>query len=191
MHGAGQIRPGEGYSRPDTGGAAREGHWHRLWRWAKTDRAHACSALHSKHSWQGQAGSAQLPIGSSWLRLSSCSPATHLPPQSGVENWPAQILACGSPPGSAMCLNTNYDPSVDLLQPGELHCHRLWGHTSWTMEGWMDELGPGLVIAPATALLRAHAVQMRVAASSAVSRTGGGVWLLRAHPACMPPGVMQ
>ncbi|KAL4426146.1 hypothetical protein ABPG77_007428 [Micractinium sp. CCAP 211/92] len=37
--------------------------------------------------------------------------------QSGVENWPAQILACGSPPGSAMCLNTNYDPSVDLLQP--------------------------------------------------------------------------
>ncbi|KAL4426142.1 hypothetical protein ABPG77_007424 [Micractinium sp. CCAP 211/92] len=39
--------------------------------------------------------------------------------QSGRENWPAQILACGNPPGSDVCVNTDYDPNVAQLQPGE------------------------------------------------------------------------
>ncbi|KAL4426829.1 hypothetical protein ABPG77_006615 [Micractinium sp. CCAP 211/92] len=33
------------------------------------------------------------------------------------ENWPAQILICGNPPGSGMCSATDYDPSLPVLTP--------------------------------------------------------------------------
>ena len=33
------------------------------------------------------------------------------------ENWPAQLLACGSPPGSQECLSTDYNASFPTLTP--------------------------------------------------------------------------
>ena len=33
-------------------------------------------------------------------------------------NWPAQLLICGDPPGSDSCEDTSYDPTVPIIKPG-------------------------------------------------------------------------
>ncbi len=82
------------------------------------------------------------------LYLLPCT--TNLPLQFGTQNWPAQILTCGSPPGSATCVNTDYDPSVDILQPGELHRHKTGKPVSMFSKrglmgwGWARQPGGGI-----------------------------------------------
>lgn len=89
------------------------------------DEATLQKLLSSKDRWNS-AAEEPLPT----RPLTSCPAANPSPLQSGKENWPAQILACGSPPGSDACINTDYNPSVEQLQPGDLHCRYLctqWG----------------------------------------------------------------
>ncbi|KAL4443916.1 hypothetical protein ABPG75_011653 [Micractinium tetrahymenae] len=53
--------------------------------------------------------------------------------QTGRDNWPAQILACGNPPGSDVCVNTDYDPNVPELQPGKPAFLHLLGTCSFVL----------------------------------------------------------
>ena len=40
--------------------------------------------------------------------------------QTGPNNWPAQLLICGSPPGSSYCTRAAYNSSLPILLPNSV-----------------------------------------------------------------------
>ena len=40
--------------------------------------------------------------------------------QVGANNWPAQLIICGDPPGASSCAGAVYNSSLPVIEPGAL-----------------------------------------------------------------------